>query len=388
MTNSTHEAFIIDAVRTPRGKRNGAFAQTHAIDLAVAPLKALVERNKLDPNLIGEVIYGCVSQRGEQDNVIAREAVLGAGLPLEVAGYTVNRFCGSGLTAVNAAAHAVMSGQEDLMIAGGVEHMTRVPMAIDFDVGESSFGRRFPDLVPQGISAEMIAERYGFTRRQLDEFAAESQTRAARAWEEKRFAKGVIPVPVRTADGGTAVVDKDEHLRPGTTADKLAALKPVFKTDGVIHAGNSSGIVDGAGAVLIASRKGLEKTGLKPRGRIIATAQIGDDPVIMLLAPIPVTRKICAKANIPLKKIDLYEVNEAFAPVPLAWLHDLKNEGADWNKLNVNGGAIALGHPIGATGAMLVGTILDELERTDKKYGLVTLCTGHGMAPAAIIERL
>lgn len=382
------EAYIIDAVRTPRGKRNGSLAQTHAIDLAIAPLKAIVERNKLDPALIGEVIYGCVSQRGEQDNVIAREAVLGAGFPLEVAGYVLNRFCGSGLTAVNAAAHAVMSGQEDLMIAGGVEHMTRVPMAIDFNVGESLFGQRFPDLVPQGISAEMIAEKYGFTRQQLDEFAAESQRRAALAWEEKRFAKGIVPVTVKTPDGGTAVLSKDEHFRPGTTPETLAKLKTVFKTDGVIHAGNSSGIVDGAGTVLIASKKGLEKTGLKPRARIIATAQIGSDPVIMLLAPIPVTKKICQKAGIKLKEIDLYEVNEAFAPVPMAWLKELKDDGADWEKLNVNGGAIALGHPIGATGAMLVGTLLDELERTDKKYGLVTLCTGHGMAPAAIIERL
>lgn len=382
------EAYILDAVRTPRGKRNGGLAQTHAIDVAVAPLKAIVERNKLDPQLVGDVIYGCVSQRGEQDNVIAREAALGAGFPLEVAGYTVNRFCGSGLTAVIAAAHACLSGQEDVMIAGGVEHMTRVPMAIDFNVGESSFAKRFPDLVPQGISAEMIAEKYGFTRQQLDEFSAESQRRAARAWEEKRFAKGIVPMKVKTPEGSEILFEKDEHMRPGTTAESLSKLKPVFKTDGVIHAGNSSGIVDGAGAVLIASKKGVEKTGLRPRGRIVATSQIGSDPVIMLLAPIPVTRKICAKAGIKLKDIDLYEVNEAFAPVPMAWLKDLKDEGASWDKLNVNGGAIALGHPIGATGAMLVGTILDELERTNKRYGLVTLCTGHGMAPAAIIERL
>jgi len=382
------EAYILDAVRTARGKRNGGLSQTHAIDLAVAPLKALVDRNQLDPQLVGDVIYGCVSQRGEQDNVIAREAVLGAGLPLEVSGYTVNRFCGSGLTAVIAASHACMSGQEDVMIAGGVEHMTRVPMAIDFNVGESLFAQRFPNLVPQGISAEMIAEKYGFNRREIDEFAAESQRRAAVAWEEKRFAKGIIPVKVKTPDGKEVLFEKDEHLRPGTTAESLAKLKPVFKDDGVIHAGNSSGIVDGAGAVLIASKKGVEKIGRKPRGRIVTTAQIGSDPVIMLLAPIPVTRKICAKAGIKLKDIDLYEINEAFAPVPMAWLKELKEDGASWDKLNVNGGAIALGHPIGATGAMLVGIILDELERTNKRYGLVTLCTGHGMAPAAIIERL
>lgn len=384
----TNEAFIIDAVRTPRGKRNGSLAQTHPIDLALTPLKALIDRNKLDPHQVDDVIYGCVSQRDEQDNVIAREAVLGAGFPIEVPGYTVNRFCGSGLTAVNAAAHACMAGQEEVIVAGGVEHMSRVPMAIEFKMGGSLLDQRYPELVPQGISAEMIADQYQFTRRQLDEYASESQKRAARAWEEKRFSKGIVPVPTKTADGTTRLFEKDEHLRPGTTADTLAALKPVFKPDGKIHAGNSSGIVDGASAVLIASKKGLEKTGLKARARIVATAQVGSEPIIMLLGPIPCTRKILAKAGLKLKEIDLYEVNEAFAPVPMAWLEDLKGEGATWERLNVNGGAIALGHPIGATGAMLVGTILDELERTDKHYGLVTLCTGLGMAVAAVIERL
>lgn len=373
------KAYIIDAVRSPRGKRNGALSGTHPIDLAVIPLQAIVKRNRLDPSLIDEVIYGCVSQREEQDNVIAREAVLAAGFPESVAGYTVNRFCGSGLTAVNAAAHACMSGQEDLILAGGVEHMTRVPMAIEFKMAGSLLQERYPELVPQGISAEMIADRYGFSRRELDEYSAESQKRAGRAWEEKRFSKGIVPV---------GPFEKDEHMRPSTTAETLANLKPSFKPDGKIHAGNSSGIVDGAAAVLIASKKGLEKTGLKPRARILATAQMGDDPILMLLGIIPCTRKVIQKAGLKLKNIDLYEVNEAFAPVPMAWLHDLKNEGADWNKLNVNGGAIALGHPIGATGAMLVGTILDELERTDKRYGLVTLCTGLGMAVAAIVERV
>lgn len=382
------EAYIVDAVRTPRAKRNGSLALTHAIDLATAPLKALFERNKFDPQLVGDVIYGCVSQRGEQDNVIAREAVLAAGLPLEIPGYTLNRFCGSGLTSVIAASHACMSGQEDIMIAGGVEHMTRVPMDINFDMTGSLLEERFPVLPHQGLSAEMIAERYKFTRKQLEEFAVESQKRAAKAWEEKRFAKSIIPVMAKNQEGQRVSFERDEHLRPSTTLEGLASLKTVFKPDGTITAGVSSGIVDGAGAVLITSKKGLEKSGLKPRARIVATAQMGDDPVIMLLAPIPVTRKICQKSGIKLKDIDLVEVNEAFAPVPMAWLHDLKAEGADWNKLNVNGGAIALGHPIGATGSMLVGTVLDELERTDKRYGLVTLCTGHGMAPAIIIERL
>lgn len=373
------EAFIIDAVRTPRGKRNGSLSNTHPIDLAATPIKKIIERTGLDPKLIDEVIYGCVSQRGEQDNVIAREAVLAAGLPEEVAAYTVNRFCGSGLTAVNAAAHACMSGQEDLIIAGGVEHMTRVPMAIDFNMKGTALEQRYPELPHQGISAEMIADRYQFTRRLLDEFAAESQRRAAKAWEENRFKKSIVPV---------GSFERDEHLRPTTTVETLANLKPSFKPDGKIHAGNSSGIVDGAAAVLIASKKGLEKTGLKPRARIVATAQAGDDPIYMLLGVVPCTKKILKKTGLKLNQIDLYEVNEAFAPVPMAWLHDLKEEGANWNQLNVNGGAIALGHPIGATGAILVGTVLDELERTGKRYGLVTLCTGLGMAVAVVIERL
>ncbi len=382
------DAYIIDACRTPRGKRNGSLSLTHPIDVAATPLQAIVERNKLDPKLVDDVIYGCVIQRAEQDNVIAREAVLSAGFPLEVPGYTINRFCGSGLTAVNAAAHACMSGQEDLVIAGGVEHMTRVPMVIDFNMEGSTFIEKFPDLVPQGISAEMIVEKYGFTRRQVDEFAAESQKRAAKAWEERRFSRSIVPVMAKNQEGKRVPFEKDEHLRPTTTADTLATLKTSFKADGVIHAGNSSGIVDGASTVLIASKKGLEKTGLKPRGRIVATAQIGSDPVIMLLGPIACTRKVLQKAGLRLGDMDLVEVNEAFAPVPMAWLQDLKEEGASWDRLNVNGGAIALGHPLGATGAILLGTALDELERTGKRYALITLCIGLGMAVATIIERV
>ncbi|MDO8462364.1 MAG: thiolase family protein [Deltaproteobacteria bacterium] len=380
-------AYIIDAVRTPRGKRNGSLSLLHPIDLAAAPLKALVARHKISKK-IDDVIYGCVSQRGEQDNVIAREAVLAAGLPEEVPGYTVNRFCGSGLNAVIAATHALMAGQDHLIIAGGVEHMTRVPMAIEFKMAGSGLDLRYPELVNQGISAERVAEKYNFSRRMLDEFSAESQKRAGVAWGENRFAKSIIPIKAKNQKGEEFLFEKDEHIRPQTTADSLATLKPVFKPDGKIHAGNSSGIVDGAGAVLLASEKGVKESGLKPRGRVIATAQIGSDPILMLLGPIPCTRKVLQKAGLTLKEIDLYEVNEAFAPVPMAWLHDLKEEGADWKRLNVNGGAIALGHPIGATGAMLVGTILDELERTDKRYGLVTLCTGLGMAVAMVIERL
>jgi acetyl-CoA acetyltransferase family protein len=233
----------------------------------------------------------------------------------------------------------------------------------------------------------MIAEKYRFSRRDLDEYAAESQRRASRAWEEKRF-KGVVPVRTKTEKGADFVFEKDEHLRPGTTIEALSTLKPSFKPDGRIHAGNSSGIVDGAAAVLIASERGIKRNNLKPRARIIATAHLGDDPILMLLGVIPCSRKVLQRAGLKLAEIDLYEVNEAFAPVPMAWLRDLKGEGATWERLNVNGGAIALGHPIGATGAMLVGTILDELERTGKRYGLVTLCTGLGMAESLVMERL
>ena len=379
------EVFIVDACRTPRGKRGGSFSQTHPIDLAVTPLKAIVERNGLDPALIEDVIYGCVSQRDEQDNVIAREAVLAAGLPDTVPGFTINRFCASGLTACNMAAHTVMAGQADLIIGGGVEHMTRVPMNIEFRMAGSLLDERHSDLVPQGISAEMIAERYGFTRQDLDQFAAESQKRAAEAWEKGRFAKSIVPAPAKDADGKSFQLEHDEHMRPGTTADKLAKLKPVFKADGVIHAGNSSGIVDGAATVLFASKRACQEYGLKARARIVATQTIGSEPKIMLLGPIPWTEKILKKSGLSIDKIDLFEVNEAFAPVPLAWSRDT---GGDLEKTNVNGGAIALGHPLGATGAMLLGTLLDELEARDQKRGLVTLCVGLGMASATLIERV
>lgn len=377
------EAFIIDAVRTPRGKRKGAFSQTHPIDLASYPLNALEQRNQMDPKVVEDVLFGCVSQRGEQDNVIAREAVLAAGWPVEVPGATLNRFCGSGLSATNLAAFAIMAGQSEVMVGGGVEHMTRVPMEINFHMAGSKLVELY-NLVPQGISAELIAEKYGFTRTQLDEYAVRSQQLAAQAWEEKRFSKSVIPVPAHDETGKSITLEKDEHLRPGTTVEKLAALKPVFKEDGVIHAGNSSGIVDGAAAILLSSKKGYEKNGWKPRAKIIATAEVGSDPILMLLGPIPAIQKVTAKAGLKISDIDLFEINEAFAPVPLAVARECR---LDMNKVNVNGGAIALGHPLGATGAMLLGTVLDELERRDKRYGLVTLCIGHGMATATIIDR-
>lgn len=379
------EAFIVDTVRTPRGKRKGSLSFTHAIDLAALPLLALVERNKLDPQWISDVIYGCVSQRSEQDNDIARGAVLAAGLPESIAGVTLNRFCASGLTAFNFAAQAAMSGQEDLLIAGGIEHMTRIPMEIDFYQGESNLKKNYPHLVPQGISAEMIAEKYGFTRRQLDEFAVLSQQRAATAWEEKRFQKSIIPVQAKKENGESFTFEKDEHFRPGTTVETLAGLKTVFKADGVIHAGNSSGIVDGSAGILVASKKACTDYKLKPRARVVSTAVAGSDPVIMLLGPIPSTKIALKKAGLSINDIDLFEINEAFAPVVLAVAKDLE---IPMEKINVNGGSIALGHPLGATGAILVGTVLDELERQNKRYGLITLCIGMGMGVTTIIERL
>lgn len=384
-----NSAYIIDAIRTPRGKRNGSLAHTHPVDLAATPLKALIERTHLDPKVVDDVVFGCVSQREEQDNIITRQAVLAAGFPIEVPGVSLNRFCGSGLTAINMAAYGIMSGEQDVVIAGGSEHMTRVPMAIEFKIYGSQLYDRYPNLVPQGISAEMIAEKYGFTRKDVDEFSAESQRRAGVAWAEGRFDKGIVPVKAKTEDGKEFSFARDEHMRPSTTVESLAKLKTSFQEDGVIHAGNSSGIVDGAAAVLLASKEACKKYGFKPRAKIVSTAVIGSDPIIMLLGVIPVTRKVLHKADLSLMRdIDLYEVNEAFAPVPMAWLRDLHTDGAIPERLNVNGGAIALGHPLGATGAMLLGTALDELERRDKKRALITLCIGLGMAVATIIERV
>jgi len=380
-----NEAYIVDTVRTPRGKRKGSLSNTHAIDLARLPLLALVERNKLNPEWIGDVIYGCVSQRSEQDNDIARAAVLAAGLPECIPGVTLNRFCASGLTAFNFAAQAIMSEQEDLLIAGGIEHMTRIPMEIDFYQGESNLKTNYPHLVPQGISAEMIAEKYGFSRQQLDEFAALSQSRAAQSWEENRFKKSIIPVKVKKETGEEVLFQKDEHFRPGTTVETLSGLKTVFKADGVIHAGNSSGIVDGSAGILVASKKACNDYKLKPRARVVSTAVDGSDPVIMLLGPIPSTKKALKKAGLTINDIDLFEINEAFAPVVLAVSKELE---IPLDKVNVNGGSIALGHPLGATGAILVGTVLDELERQNKRYGLITLCIGMGMGVTTIIERL
>ncbi len=377
------EALIIDACRTPRGRRKGSLSEVHPMDLLCVPLKAIVERNNLDPNHIDDVIIGCVTETGEQGTNIARGAVLAAGWPVDIPGVTLNRFCGSGQQAVNFAAMAVRSGAQDLVVAGGVEHMTRVPMGSDMGPLPASLLEKY-NLVPQGLSAEMIAEKWNFSREQLDEYALGSQQKAWRAIQEGRFKKSIVPVPV-THNGEQRLFDTDEHVRPQSTLEGLLALQPSFKPGGTITAGNSSGIVDGAAAVLIASEQKAKELNLKPRARIVEQMIVGSEPVIMLTGPIPATKKVLRKAGMKMDDIDLIEINEAFAPVPLCVMQET---GMDPEKVNVNGGAIALGHPLGATGAMLIGTVLDELERQNKRYGLVTMCIGIGMGIATIIERV
>ena len=376
-------AIIVDAVRTARGKRKGSLAGVHPVDLLARTLSGTLARAGVQAKDVDDVIMGCVTQVGEQGLNIARGAVLAAGLPIEVPGTTVNRFCGSGLQAVNFGAQAVMAGSAQLVIAGGIEHMTRVPMGSDAMGGEGPASpmlmEKWPGLVPQGLSAEMIAAKWGYTRRQLDEFAAHSQEKAANAIEKGYFAREILPLDL---DGKS--FDRDEHVRPTTTADSLAALKPSFKEDGVLHAGNSSGIVDGACAVVIASKGRARSLGLKPRAKIVSMAVAGSDPLLMLTGPIPATQKALAQAELTVNDIDVFEINEAFAPIPLLVAQEL---GIPLEKVNPNGGAIALGHPLGATGAMLLASALHELERTGQRRALITLCIGYGMGIATIIDR-
>jgi acetyl-CoA acyltransferase len=377
------DAVIVDAIRTARGKRKGSLSQLHPVDLLARTLTGALEHGGVQAKDVDDVIMGCVTQVGEQGLNIARAAVLAAGLPVEIPGTTVNRFCGSGLQAVNFAAQAVMAGAAQLVIAGGVEHMTRVPMGSDALGGEGPASpqlmEKWPGLVPQGLSAEMIAAQWGLTRRQLDEFAAHSQQKAANAIEKGYFAREIVPLPL-----GERVFDRDEHPRPGTTPETLAALRPSFKEDGVLHAGNSSGIVDGAAAVVVASKGRARSLGLKPRARIVSMAVAGSDPILMLTGPIPSTRKALAQAELTVADIDIFEINEAFAPVPLVVAREL---GIPLEKVNPNGGAIALGHPLGATGAMLIASALHELERTGQRRALITLCIGYGMGITTIIDR-
>jgi len=378
------DAYIIDACRTPRGRRGGSLAGVHPIDLLTVPMKALVARTGVDVAKIEDVIVGCVTETGEQGACVARSAVLAAGWPVEIPGVSLNRFCSSGQQAVNFAAQAISSGAHDLLFAGGVENMTRVPMGADMGPLPTSLSERY-DLVPQGLSAEMIADKWGYTRRQLDEFALASQQRAWQAIQEGRFKKSLVPVDVTLADGTTKSFAADEHPRPQTTLDGLAALKPSFNPQGKIHAGNSSGIVDGAAGVLLASKRAVQELGLTPRARIVDTVIVGSEPVIMLTGPIPATQKILKRTGMTVADVDLFEINEAFAPVPMITMQDV---GIPHDKVNVNGGAIALGHPLGATGAMLIGTLVDELERQNKAVGLATMCVGLGMGIATIVERV
>ena len=377
------EAVIVEAVRTARGKRKGSLSAVHPVDLLARTLSGALERAGVSPKDVDDVIMGCVTQVGEQGLNVARAAVLAAGLPIEIPGTTINRFCGSGLQAVNFGAQAVLAGAAQLIVAGGVEHMTRVPMGSDAMGGEGPMSpgllEKWPNLVPQGLSAEMIAEKWGYTRRQLDEFAAASQLKAANAIEKGYFAREILPLYP-----GGKTFDRDEHPRPATTADTLALLKPLFKEDGKLHAGNSSGIVDGAAAVVISTKGRARSLGLKPRAKIVSMAVVGSDPVLMLTGPVPASRKALAQADLTVADIDVFEINEAFAPIPILVAAEL---GIPMEKVNPNGGAIALGHPLGATGAMLLASALHELERTGQRRALITLCIGYGMGIATIIDR-
>jgi acetyl-CoA acyltransferase len=384
-------AVIVDAVRTAGGKRNGKLRNWHPVDLASEVLSALVKRNDLDPALVEDVIMGCVMQVGEQALNVGRNAVLAAGFPESVPGTTVDRQCGSSQQALHFAAQGVMAGAYDVVIAAGVECMTRVPMgaSIGKDVG-FPFGPRVMDrykLVSQGISAEMVADKWGISREELDEFSAESHRRAARATAEGRFENEIVPVPVKADDGSPTeeIFAADEGIRPDTSVEILANLKPSFKPDGKVTAGNSSQITDGASAVLIMSEEKANALGLRPRARFAEFALAGVDPVTMLTGPIPATTKVLEKAKMSIEDIDLIEINEAFASVVLAWK---KEHNPDMSKVNVNGGAIAIGHPLGCSGAKLMATLLNELERTGGRWGLETMCEGGGMANATIIERL
>ena len=383
------EAVIVDAVRTPVGRRDGSLKGWHPVDLLAATLKAGTQRSKLDPALIDDVIAGCVGQVGEQAYNVARNAVLAAGFPESVPGTTVDRQCGSSQQAAHFAAQGVLAGSYDIAIACGVECMTRVPMGSNSANGPGkpfgpSVARRYNNVIfNQGIGAEMMAERWKINREELDVYSLESHRRAARATEEGRFCNEIIPVPIET-ENGPAHMTRDEGFRANASLEKMATLKPAFKPDGVITAANSSQISDGAAALLIMERGTAEKLNLRPLARFVAFALAAEDPVIMLSAPIPATRKVLERAGLKLGDIDLFEVNEAFASVPMAWQREL---GADPAKLNVNGGAVALGHPLGASGARLMATLVHELQRSRGRYGLQTMCEGGGMANATVIER-
>jgi acetyl-CoA acyltransferase len=381
-------AVIVDAVRSPLGRRNGKLKDTHSVDLAAHSIQALVERTGIDPALVEDVIMGCVMQVGDQAVNIGRNAALAAGFPETVVGTSVDRQCGSSQQAAHFAAQGVIAGAYDVVIAAGVENMTRVPMGASFIQGSMPFGprmlERYPNLVPQGISAELISEKWNISREDNDRFSLQSHQRAAKATAEGRFDREIVPIEIK-GDDGAETMRTDEGIRPDSSMEKLAKLKPAFKEDGVVTAANSSQITDGSAALLIMSEEKASELGLTPRARFHTFALAGVDPVMMLTGPIPATTKVLERAGMKLDEMDLIEINEAFAPVVLSWE---KEHHPDMTKVNVNGGAIALGHPLGASGARLMVTLLNELERTGGRWGLQTMCEGGGMANATIIERL
>ena len=388
-------AVVVDAVRTPTGKRNGKLEGYHPVDLAAITLRALVERNDLDAGLVDDVIMGCVMQTGEQGINVGRNAALAAGFPEEVVGTTIDRQCGSGQQSSHFAAQGVMAGAYDVVIAAGVESMTRVPMGITAQQGPGKpFGPLMVDryarsLVPQGISAEMAAEKWSLSRESLDRIAYDSHMRAVRATEEGRFSREIVPVEV-PMNGSTGMMVTDEGIRPDTSMQVLEDLRPVFKPDGVVTAGNSSQISDGAAAVLVMSEAKAEQLGLSPMARYVQFSLAGVDPISMLTGPVPATARVLERAGLTVDDIDLFEVNEAFASVVGLWLaeHGGSDPDALWERTNVNGGAIALGHPLGGTGAKLTATLVHEMERREARYGLQTMCEGGGMANAMILERV
>ncbi|AMO62936.1 acetyl-CoA acetyltransferase [Mycolicibacterium phlei] len=383
------EAVIVEAVRSPVGKRNGALSGIHPAELSAQVLNALVERAGVDPALVDDVIWGCVMQAGEQALDIARTAVLSAGWPETVPGVTVDRQCGSSQQSLHFAVAGVVAGHYDVVVAGGVESMSRTPMGSSLANGGNPYGESFKaryDKTPnQGIGAEMIAEQWGFSRTQLDEFSLRSHEKAAAAQDAGAFKDQIVGIKTKDADGNDTVVLEDGGIRRGGTLEAMANIKPAFKEDGVIHAGNSSQISDGSAALLIMSAEKAKELGLKPLAKVHTAVLAGADPVIMLTAPIPATQKALKKSGLSLDQIGVFEVNEAFAPVPMAWLKDI---GADEKKLNPNGGAIALGHPLGGSGARILTTMLHHMRDNNIQYGLQTMCEGGGQANATILELL
>ncbi|WKG02153.1 thiolase family protein [Mycolicibacterium sp. HK-90] len=384
------EAVIVEAVRSPVGKRNGALSGVHPTDLSAQVLNGLVQRAGIDPALVDDVIWGCVMQAGEQALDIARTAVLTAGWPETVPGVTVDRQCGSSQQSLHFAVAGVVAGHYDVVVAGGVESMSRTPMGSSLANGghpyPEAFRERYDHKTPnQGVGAEMIAEQWGLSRTQLDEFSLRSHEKAAAAQDSGAFKDQIVGIRVKDADGNDSTVLEDGGIRRGGTVESMAAIKPAFKEDGVIHAGNSSQISDGSAALLIMSAEKAKDLGLKPLAKVHTAVLAGADPVIMLTAPIPATQKALAKSGLSVDQIGAFEVNEAFAPVPMAWLKDI---GADEERLNPNGGAIALGHPLGGSGARILTTLLYHMRDNNIQYGLQTMCEGGGQANATILELL